>query len=154
MNEHVPMQTCLGSSYPRPLHPAASRPLHLLSFSENHPICYIGNIKFPFPVAFVLHSTSGAGGLLSSVSPARRALCLAQTSDSHALLGLEDGSVALWDVRMSGLAGGIPRAHASRVRGIVPLVPAGKYKQHETRFALTHLLAAGQAARLMLCRTY
>lgn len=37
------------------------------------------------------------------------------------LLGLEDGSVRVWDVRTSGVVGGWERAHASRVRGMAIL---------------------------------
>jgi hypothetical protein len=49
------------------------------------------------------------------------------------LLGLEDGSVRLWDWRAGGagggerrgLVGGWERAHGSRVRGLAILQPGG-----------------------------
>lgn len=66
-------------------------------------------------------STMGAGALLAAYTAPRRILCSASQSDALVLLGLEDGSVRLWDVRSSAVVGGIERAHASRVRGMAIL---------------------------------
>ncbi len=63
----------------------------------------------------------GAGALLAAYTAPRRILCSASQSDALVLLGLEDGSVRLWDVRSSAVVGGIERAHASRVRGMAIL---------------------------------
>jgi hypothetical protein len=66
---------------------------------------------------------STEGALLAAYSAPlhRRILCSASQDDSLLLLGLEDGSVRLWDVRTSGLVGGWERAHNSRVRGMAIL---------------------------------
>ncbi|GLC45171.1 hypothetical protein PLESTB_000427800 [Pleodorina starrii] len=65
-----------------------------------------------------VHGTSGEGGLLAAATAPRRILSAASQSDQLLLLGLEDGSVRVWDVRSSGWAGGWERAHGSRVRGM------------------------------------
>ncbi|KAG2444218.1 hypothetical protein HYH02_009156 [Chlamydomonas schloesseri] len=66
-------------------------------------------------------STDGEGGLKATYTAPRRILCTASQSDNLMLLGLEDGSVRVWDVRTSGVVGGWERAHASRVRGMAIL---------------------------------
>ncbi|GIL51838.1 hypothetical protein Vafri_7748 [Volvox africanus] len=72
-----------------------------------------------------VHSTSGA--LMAAYSAPRRILCCASQDDSLMLLGLEDGSVRVWDLRTSGVVGGWERAHTSRVRGMAILqAGAGK----------------------------
>ncbi|GLI69685.1 hypothetical protein VaNZ11_014373 [Volvox africanus] len=72
-----------------------------------------------------VHSTSGA--LLAAYSAPRRILCCASQDDSLVLLGLEDGSVRVWDVRTSGVVGGWERAHTNRVRGMA-ILQAGSGK--------------------------
>ncbi|GIL89377.1 hypothetical protein Vretifemale_17193 [Volvox reticuliferus] len=72
-----------------------------------------------------VHSTSGA--LLAACSVPRRILCCAAQDDSLMLLGLEDGSVRVWDVRTSGVVGGWERAHTSRVRAMA-IMQAGSGK--------------------------
>ena len=44
-------------------------------------------------VQVTVHSTSGEGGILSTLSHARRVLCSAQPSENVLLTGVEDGSV-------------------------------------------------------------
>ncbi|KAG2483532.1 hypothetical protein HYH03_017637 [Edaphochlamys debaryana] len=68
-----------------------------------------------------VHSAGGEGGLLAAYTAPRRILCCASQSDDLMLLGLEDGSVRLWDVRTSAPVRGWERAHASRVRGMAIL---------------------------------
>ncbi|GFR40822.1 hypothetical protein Agub_g1445, partial [Astrephomene gubernaculifera] len=72
-----------------------------------------------------VHSTAGEGGLLASYTAPRRITCSLPAPSEHLrLLGLEDGSVRVWDVRVreaGGLVGGWERAHGSRVRGMAAM---------------------------------
>jgi WD40 repeat protein len=64
----------------------------------------------------------GTGGLVTRVTPDKRALCVLQQADSHVLSGHEDGTLRLWDVR-SGQQAASVAAHKVRVRALASLTP-------------------------------
>mmetsp|Transcript_32352 Transcript_32352/g.58780 ORF Transcript_32352/g.58780 Transcript_32352/m.58780 type:complete len:426 (-) Transcript_32352:90-1367(-) len=67
-----------------------------------------------------VHNVVNGGSLTASIELPKKALSLAHVSDDLLLLGLEDGSLRLWDVRAQGGTGlrVFEGAHGNRIRGL------------------------------------
>ena len=71
-----------------------------------------------------IHQVASSEGNSSStqLTAPRRALCLLQQQDEALLAGLEDGSMALWDVRSRNLEVQVS-GHKTRIRALAVVTP-------------------------------
>jgi hypothetical protein len=75
-----------------------------------------------------LHSAAQEGAVTARLQHSRRVVSLLQQQDGAALLaGLDDGRLALWDLRAQQQQPVIEvqKAHGSRIRAIIAVTPGG-----------------------------